>query len=121
MPAGDALPQGESNPVNGYCDIDGSPSKKFIIEHRADSAFVPYFRHATQQRPEYELYDVECDPDCMNNLAEAPSCRSVLTQMKKKLSRSLRKMHDSRAGKNPEIWESYPRLRGPMRSFPEEN
>lgn len=120
MPAGDALPQGESNPVNGYCDIDGSPSKKFIIEHRADSAFVPYFRHATQQRPEYELYDVECDPDCMNNLAEAPSCRSVLKQMKKKLSRSLRKMHDSRAGKNPEIWESYPRLRGPMRSFPEE-
>ena len=120
MPAGDALPLGESNPVNGYCDIDGSPSKKFIIEHRADSAFVPYFRHATQQRPEYELYDVECDPDCMNNLAEVPSCRSILKQMKKKLSRSLRKMHDSRAGKNPEIWESYPRLRGPMRSFPEE-
>ena len=106
--------------MNGYCDIDGSPSKKFIIEHRADSAFVPYFRHATQQRPEYELYDVECDPDCMNNLAEAPSCRSILKQLKKKLSRSLRKMHDSRASKNPEIWESYPRLRGPMRSFPEE-
>ena len=43
-----------------------------------------------------------------------------LKQMKKKLSRSLRKMHDSRTGKNPEIWESYPRLRGPMRSFQEE-
>ncbi len=120
MPAGNALPQGESNPVNGYCDIDGSPSKKFIIEHRSDSAFVPYFRHATDLRPEYELYDVEQDPECMNNLAEAPAYKRILKQMKKKLSRSLRKMHDSRTGKNPEIWESYPRLRGPMRSFQEE-
>ena len=53
----------------------------------------------------------------MNNLAEVPSCRSILRQMKKKLTRSLRRMHDSRTGKNPEIWETYPRLRGPMRSF----
>lgn len=70
--------------------------------------------------PEYELYDVERDPECMNNLAEAPAYKRILKQMKKKLSRSLRKMHDSRTGKNPEIWESYPRLRGPMRSFQEE-
>lgn len=117
MPAGNALPQGESNPVNGYCDIDGSPSKKFIIEHRSDSAFVLFFRHAAELRPEYELYDIEQDPDCMNNLAEASSYRRILKQMKKKLSHSLRSMHDSRSSKNPEVWESYPRLRGPMRSF----
>lgn len=120
MPAGNALPLGEKNPVNGYCDIDGSPTKKFIIEHRSDSAFAPYFRHAAALRPEYELYDVEQDPDCMNNLAEVPSHRRVLRKMKKRLSRSLRAMHDSRTGENPEVWESYPRLKGPMRVFQEE-
>lgn len=119
MPAGNALPLGEKNPVNGYCDIDGSPTKKFIIEHRSDSAFAPYFRHAAALRPEYELYDVEQDPDCMNNLAEVPSHRRVLRKMKKRLSRSLRAMHDSRTGENPEVWESYPRLKGPMRVFQE--
>ena len=119
MPAGNALPQGERNPANGYCDIDSSPSKKFIIEHRSDSVYYPFFRHAAELRPEYELYDVEQDPDCMNNLAVSPSHKRILRQMQKKLSRSLRDMQDSRIGNNPEIWETYPRLKGPVRNFQE--
>ena len=43
---------------------------------------------------------------------------SIFTSLKGKLFVSLKETGDSRLGDNPEIWESYPRLSGPMRNFP---
>ena len=39
-------------------------------------------------------------------------------ELEMQLNQKLAETGDSRLGENPEIWESYPRLEGPMRSFP---
>jgi hypothetical protein len=42
----------------------------------------------------------------------------TLVKMQKMLQKKLSETKDSRIGSNPEIWESYPRLEGKMRTFP---
>lgn len=121
-PAGDPVHYDKNNDklVDGYEDIDSSPSKKFLIAHRDDTLMKLYFDKAMGFRPEYELFNLEEDPDCFSNLASAPDCAKVLRKMRKKLDRKLRRDGDSRYGKNPEIWESYPKLEGRIRLFPGE-
>ena len=51
-----------------FTDIDGSPTKAFIIEHHDDDAFKTYFHWAVDLRPEFELFDAQNDPYCLKNL-----------------------------------------------------
>jgi N-sulfoglucosamine sulfohydrolase len=86
-----------------------------------DPEFAPLFLAATAKRPSEELYDVQKDPDCMNNLAGKPEFSKVQKELKKQLISQLKATGDPReAGPNPEIWESYPRLKGEIRKFPSE-
>ena len=101
-----------------YFDIDGSPTLTYMENHREEDGVFPYFMAATALRNEFELYNVVQDPDCMKDLAGDKDYLSIFTSLKGKLFESLKETGDSRLGDNPEIWESYPRLSGPMRNFP---
>lgn len=103
-----------------YYDIDGAPSKDYIIDHRSDLEVLPFFEASTVKRPEYELFDLNKDVKCMNNLVSSPEYSDILIEMKQILDDQLKETDDSRIGDNPEIWESYPRLDGKMRKFPKE-
>ena len=102
-----------------FTDIDGSPSKAYIIENREDQEIKPYFDLSTSLRPEFELYDVRKDSYCLNNLYDSKKHSKVRKEMKKALLEELRKSKDTRiVGPNLEIFDSYIRY-SKMREFPD--
>lgn len=105
-----------------YMDIDDGPTLQYYKKMNVtDSEFAPLFLAATNKRTAEELYDIQKDPDCMNNLAGKPEFSTVQKQLNKRLISHLKATGDSReVGSNPEIWEAYPRLKGEIRQFPQE-
>jgi uncharacterized sulfatase len=77
---------------------------------------------AVGKRPAEELYDILKDPYCMDNLAGKPAYERIRKQLSERLTKLLRETGDPReTGRDPEIWETYPRLRGEIRKFPAES
>jgi len=101
-----------------FTDIDGSPTKSYIIEHHADEACSSYFHWATDKRPEFELFHTEKDPFCLKNLSGDPRYKKVEKEMKKVLLKELKASKDTRiVGPDREVFDSYIRY-SPMREFP---
>jgi N-sulfoglucosamine sulfohydrolase len=65
-----------------------------------------------------ELYDIQNDPGCLNNLAENPAFEDVLIDHRNRLQVRLDLTHDPRVVGNGDIWEEYVRY-SPIREFPE--
>jgi uncharacterized sulfatase len=97
----------------GYHDIDGSPTKSFMMERRKESSIEPLFQHCFGKHPEEELYDVVSDPGCLKNLASAPEHAATRKQLRAELDRTLTAQQDPRMS-GSEIFDSYPR-HSPMR------
>ncbi len=101
----------------GFYDVDASPSKEDILEHRGQGPSAGFFALAFGMRSEEELYDVAVDPACLNNLAQMESHASIRQALRAKLESRLRMQGDPRM-KGSEIFDSYPRY-SPMRmEFP---
>lgn len=120
-PAGDpqALKDdGTPGPLHGaYHDIDGSPSLNFLVKRRDDPKVAPFFQLAVGKRPAEELFDIQKDPGCLNNLAADPAFAGQLKQLREHLESYLRQTGDARALGNGDVWESYERY-SPIRKFP---
>jgi uncharacterized sulfatase len=102
-----------------FTDIDGSPSKAFIIEHHDDETIAPYFQWATAKRPEFEFFHTAQDPFCLRNLSGDPQYEKIEKEMKKALLDELRRSGDPRiTGPDKEVFDSYLRY-SPMREFPD--
>jgi uncharacterized sulfatase len=105
----DRWPAGDPD---GFEDIDGGPSKTFLLEHR--DQFPRLFDLAVGKRPAEELYDVRGSQDCMINLAESPEHKGTLDDLGAKLTAVLTAQKDPRALGTGDVFESYPRF-SPMR------
>ena len=68
-----------------YGDIDTSPTKTYMLEHKGDAAVKILFELAFGKRPAEELYDLKKDPHQMNNVAADVQYAEV----KSKLSANL--------------------------------
>jgi len=110
-PAGD--PDGSGDP-EGYHDIDASPTKTFMIENK--NKFANLFSLAYGKRPAEELYDMNNDPYCMNNLAEQAEYDQIKSELRSTLKNKLTEQKDPRMLGNGDIFESYPRY-SRMRQF----
>ncbi|MCX5771070.1 MAG: sulfatase [Candidatus Hydrogenedentes bacterium] len=91
----------------GYYDIDDSPTKTYMLEHRDEMPKL--FAHSFGKRPEEELFDVRADPGCLDNLAGKPEHAEIEAQLSKRLMKLLEDQQDPRA-RGSEIFESYPRM-----------
>ncbi|MGD1889429.1 MAG: sulfatase [Cyclobacteriaceae bacterium] len=101
-----------------FTDIDAAPSKSFIVEHHDDEEYAEYFDLAVGKRPEYELFDVEKDPNCLTNLATDPEFTGIMSELNEIMLQELTATEDPRVvGPNPELFDTYPRY-SPMRYFP---
>ena len=102
-----------------FTDIDGSPTKSFIIENFEDAAIQPFFQWSVGLRPEFELFDTKKDPYCLSNLSGNPKYKKIEKVMKKELLRELKASNDTRiVGPDREVFDSYIRY-SPMREFPD--
>lgn len=75
----------EQNTFGAFGDLDASPTKAWLIEHRDDPGMKPYFDFAFGRRPAEELYDLRSDPHQMKNVATD----GVYTETRELLSERL--------------------------------
>ena len=121
-PQGDPVPKNPENDRRsklagykelypGYHDVDASPSKEVVMRMED----THYFELAFAKRPQEQLYDIQKDPYCTQNLALLPRYNEILDQLKRQLMNDLKEQGDPRVKDNP-VFDSYPRYSS-MRNF----
>ncbi len=91
-----------------YRDMDGSPTKAWMIHHREEEDVEPLYQLAFGKRPREELYDLAKDPDYLNNVADDPAYETVRTRMEQKLLSVLEQQNDPRLMEQPCRYEYEP-------------
>ena len=103
----------------GYHDIDDGPTLRWMIANRDKQEVGELLEAATSLRPAEELYDIENDPACLHNLADADQAQTIKADLAKRLTDYLTQTGDLRQT-DPDaahVWETYPRISG-LRWFP---
>jgi arylsulfatase A-like enzyme len=90
--------------VGPYGDVDGSPSKKLLLDSRPQ----PYFDLCFAKRPAEELYDLSRDPDQIRNLAADPAMARLKQELSAAVSRWMRETADPRAKGPTRFWDEVP-------------
>jgi len=86
----------ESNTFVAFADMDASPTKAWLIEHKNDSQWKPIYDIAFAKRPAEELYDVKNDPDQTHNIAADPNYAKQKQELSQRLMKLLTDAHDPR-------------------------
>jgi hypothetical protein len=101
------------NPISGYLDCDGSPTKTEILKLRPAALWMLSFG----MRPADELYNLESDPDCLINLSESSDNRARKDALREELFAALKKQEDPRVlGRGAEI-DAYPHANKGSRGY----
>jgi arylsulfatase A-like enzyme len=98
------------NPETGYRDTDASPTKKATLVHKPGT---PEYDKSYGKRPQQELYDLEKDPECVNNLAATAEHDDLKDQMQAALFAELKKQDDPRMHGRGEVFDAYPHSKRP--------
>jgi len=101
----------------GYYDIDGSPSKTFMMKNRTSDQVARLFQLAFEKRPAEELFEVKKDPGCLNNLAGVAEYAAVKQKLRAELERTLTEQKDPRILGTGDIFDSYPRYSAMREEF----
>ncbi|MBN1420230.1 MAG: sulfatase [Planctomycetes bacterium] len=103
--APDRWPAGDPD---GFGDIDGGPTKTWLLAHRADPGTKRLFDLACAKRPAVELYDLRADPDQLENVAGRPALAEAEKALRERLDRLLAERGDPRAAGEGDAWDSQP-------------
>ncbi len=99
----DRWPAGDPD---GYGDIDGSPTKTFMMQNRAADNVSRLFDLAFGKRPAEELYDLQSDPAQMENVADVRRYADVKRKLSNELGRYLAATDDPRAKGEGAFWDA---------------
>ena len=105
------------NPKTGYLNTDGSPTKTEILEAHREHRDSTHWQLAFGHRPEYEMFNIETDRECLSNLADAKRYAGVRAQMEKTMNQSLRAEGDPRMIGNGDLFDEYPYANSRERYF----
>lgn len=86
----------EGNTYVAYADMDASPTKAWLIEHRDDPKLKWHYDFAFGKRPGEELYDLKKDPDQTDNVAANPSYAKQKQELSTRLMKLLTDAGDPR-------------------------
>lgn len=111
-PAGDPTMSGEPfDPNRVYGDIDDSPSKTYMMEHRDEPQVKPLFELAFEKRPAEELYELSKDPHQLHNVAADPAYAEAKKRLESSLLAELKATGDPRILGGGDAFDSYPYYR----------
>lgn len=96
------------NTMVAYADLDASPTKAWMIHHRAEEDVQVAFQLGFGKRPEEELYDLRIDPHYMNDVAGDPAYSDTVAELSAKLMDVLRENEDPRLVESPCRFEHTP-------------
>ncbi len=111
MPPFEAL---RDDTLAAFPDLDASPTKAWMLTHMDRSEVRALVELTMGVRPEEELYDVQADPDSMNNLADDPGFARIKNQLAERLISVLRDTGDPRVQGDGSTFDRPP-YAGPVR------
>lgn len=100
-------------------DEDAGPTKAWLVSHRDQPRWKPYFDRAYGRRPRDELYDLARDPHQIHNVAADPGYAETRARLEQRLLDELRRTGDPRVIDSGRYFETPP-LAGPPEDFVEE-
>lgn len=78
-------------------DCDNGPTKTYLVDHQdKDDGHRRSYQLCFGKRPEYELFDLEMDPDQLKNVADQPEYAEIKTQLAQQLKSELAATGDPR-------------------------
>lgn len=95
------------NPETGYTNTDGSPTKSYILNQRRMGVVTTYWQMNFGRRGKEELYNVEHDEDCVNNLANIAAFAKLKQELKLLMDSELRKQKDPRMFNKGYLFDQY--------------
>jgi N-sulfoglucosamine sulfohydrolase len=98
----------ESNTYTAYADMDASPTKAWLIEHRDDPQWKWHHDFAFAKRPAEELYDLKADPQQTKNLATDPNYAKQKAELSASLMKRLTDAQDPRVTGDRQTFERPP-------------
>jgi hypothetical protein len=105
------------DPITGYLDVDGSPTKTEILKMRTQPETYRFWQLSFGKRRQEELFDLDVDPDCLTNLANHPEKEELREQMKAELFALLTKQEDPRMLGHGDVFDRYPFAAEEIRNF----
>ena len=90
-----------------YSEVNESPTKSYIIEHKDDPDMRIYWQLSFGLRPANELYDLRLDPFQMYNVADRAEYKNTLMRLKEKLFAELEKYEDPRVIGGADAFDQY--------------
>ncbi len=91
-----------------YADMDASPTKAWMIHHRAEDEVQRAFDLGFGKRPQEELYDLREDPDYMDNVADHANFETTRKELHDRLMATLKEQDDPRVVETPCRFEHEP-------------
>ncbi|HBN76746.1 MAG TPA: sulfatase, partial [Planctomycetaceae bacterium] len=91
-----------------FSDMDASPTKAWIIEHRNEPHVKPYYDYAFARRPGEELYILKDDPDQIHNVAGQVQYADIQKQLHQQLLSVLESTNDPRVVDDGRTFENPP-------------
>ena len=104
-------------PLTGYLNTDGSPTKTEILTARRDGSDDAHWQLAFGFRPEYEMFNIETDRECLNNIADVARYAELRAQMEQTMSESLHTEGDPRVRGKGDLFDEYPYANVRERNF----
>ncbi len=96
------------DPVTGYLNCDGSPTKTYILDMRRKKGITEYWQLNFGKRVEEELYNIKNDPFCIKNLAGDQNFAELKTKMETEMIQKLTEQGDPRVVGKGDIFDNYP-------------
>ena len=79
-----------------FPDMDGGPTKTWLVLHGEEPQWLPYWNYAFAKRPGKELYDLRKDPEYLVNVANDPAYDAVCKELSERLMNVLTSTADPR-------------------------
>lgn len=91
-----------------FADMDASPTKAWLVEHRNDSQWKWHYDYAFAKRPSEELYDLKKDPDQIKNIAGEAEHAAKRKELGEQLVKILKDAQDPRVAEGEAIYDRPP-------------
>ena len=90
-----------------FMDIDASPTKDYIVDHKDHPDMEIYWQLSCGLRPADELYDLRLDLFQISNVAERKEYSDTLDRLKTQLFKELKATEDPRVIGGGDAFDNY--------------